>query len=275
MQPSNLNLSTDPIGHQRYLFLRIPGELDGSDLSARIDGPAFGMQNLHDLVGSPSEDALQKGCYQLLRAEPERSSPRDIPHPALLEANLLIRLESSNSEPLDRYETELRLGLEPLGIAIDRLVGVQRARSYTSHAMTQFAYAPAQGPGSGERYPLGVVTPMNKSPQWWDLDWMHREGFFLPRYDRNENMIAKGHALSAAAGISCITRRLMHAPDGYGQESTYDFVGYFEFDDEHAPVFEEVMKDLRDVEQNPEWKYVREGPEWWGRRIRQATDLTW
>ncbi len=113
---------------------------------------------------------------------------------------------------------------------------------------------------------------MNKTRQWWDLDWMHRERFFLPRYDADENMIVKGHSLAAAAGISCITRRLMHAPDGYGQESSYDFVGYFEFAEEHALVFEEVMAGLRNVAQNPEWKYVREGPEWWGRRIRQASD---
>ena len=31
----------------------------------------------------------------------------------------------------------------------------------------------------------------------------------------------------------------MHAPDGYGQESSYDFVGYFEFDEEQA----DVMRD--------------------------------
>jgi hypothetical protein len=139
--------------------------------------------------------------------------------------------------------------------------------------MNQFAYEPAQGPENGEKCPLGVVTPMNKTQQWWDRDWMHRESFFLPRYDGDEIMVAKGHALAAAAGISCITRRLVHSPDGYGLEGTYDFVGYFEFDEEHAPVFEEVMAGLRDVRQNPEWQYVRGGPEWWGRRVRRAADL--
>ena len=113
--------------------------------------------------------------------------------------------------------------------------------------MTQFAYVSAQVPGPGERYPLGVVTPMKKTKEWWDLDWMHRESFFLPRYDADENMVSKGHSLAAAAGISFITRRLMHAPDGYGQESSYDFVDYFEFDEEHVSVFKEVMATLRDV----------------------------
>ena len=54
---------------------------------------------------------------------------------------------------------------------------------------------------------------------------------------------------------------------------SYRLIGYFEFDEEHVSVFKEVMATLRDVSQNPEWKYVREGPEWWGRRIRQASDL--
>ena len=272
MQPSDLNLTIDIIGHQRYLFLQIPRELQGPELARRIDDLGRDMRNQHDAAGSPSKDALRRGSYQLLRGQPERSSPRDIDHPALLEANLLIRLESSDSEPLLQYETELRQGVEPLGIAVESLAGVQRPRSYTSHALTQFAYVAAQAPGPAEQHPLGVVTPMNKTRQWWDLDWMHRERFFLPRYDADENMIVKGHSLAAAAGISCITRRLMHAPDGYGQESSYDFVGYFEFAEEHAPVFEEVMAGLRNVAQNPEWKYVQEGPEWWGRRIRQASD---
>jgi hypothetical protein len=33
------------------------------------------------------------------------------------------------------------------------------------------------------------------------------------------------------------------------------------------------MKRLRDPVQNPEWNYVREGPEWWGRRVASAEEL--
>ncbi len=272
MQPRDLNLTSEITGYQRYLFLGIPAERQEAELASRIDHLCEGMVNLHDITGPPSADDLERGCCQLLLGQREHSSRRDIDHPALLEANFLIRLESSASETLQRYETDLRRLVEPLGITVESLAGVQRPRSYTSHAMTQFAYAAAQAPGSGERYPLGVVTPMNKTTEWWNLDWMHRESFFLPRYDAEENMINKGHSLAAAAGISCITRRLMHASDGYGRESNYDFVGYFEFDEEHASVFKEVMAALRDVSQNPEWKYVREGPEWWGRRIRRISE---
>jgi hypothetical protein len=102
---------------------------------------------------------------------------------------------------------------------------------------------------------------------------MHRESFFLPRYDAQERLVAKGHALAAAAGIPYIVRRNVHAPDGYGGERHYDFVPYFEFAEEHVPVFHAVMAALRDTTQNPEWAYVREGPEWWGRRVGRAAAL--
>ena len=153
---------------------------------------------------------------------------------------------------------------------METLAGVMRPRSYTSHAMVQFAYAHALPPGPGDKYPLAVVTPINKTEAWWQMDFLHRESFFLPRYDKNANMVVKGHALASAAGIPNINRRLVHAPEGYGLDENYDFVGYFEFAEADAPVFRQVMAALRDTKQNPEWKYVVEGPEWWGRRVRNA-----
>ena len=86
-------------------------------------------------------------------------------------------------------------------------------------------------------------------------------------------MVVKGHALSADAGIAGITRRLVHAPEGYGRDESYDFVGYFEFAEADASTFSAVMAALRDVEQNPEWAYVSEGPEWWGRRVGEPKEL--
>ena len=192
---------------------------------------------------------------------------------ALMEAHGLIRLEAASPEPLLEYEAGLRGLIESQGGGVEVLTGVQRPRSYTSHAMIQYAYAAALQPGTGANYPLGVVVPMNKSDAWWAMDWMHRESFFLPRYDQKENLVAKGHALAAEAGIPCITRRLVHAPDGYSLEGSYDFVGYFEFSEEHAPAFRAVMAALRDVAQNPEWAYISEGPEWWGRRVGEAAAL--
>ena len=163
--------------------------------------------------------------------------------------------------------------IDPVGGSVETLPGVQRPRSYTSHALTQCAYARGQQPGPGSAHPLGVVTPMNKNIEWWDMDWMHREKFFPPRYDARENMEVRGHALAADAGISCITRRLVHASDGNGIAGSYDFVGYFEFAEAGAATFSAVMAALRDTEQNPEWAYISEGPDWWGRRVSEPAGL--
>ena len=43
-------------------------------------------------------------------------------------------------------------------------------------------------------------------------------------------------------------------------------MGYFEFAEADASMFSAVMAALRDAEQNPEWAYISEGPEWWGRK---------
>jgi hypothetical protein len=273
MKPSELNLTTEVIGHQRLLFIRLPEDGVDSELAGSIDHLGGGMENLHDVDGGPSGDDFSLGRFQLLRAETGMSSDQDIAHAAMMESHAMIRLEAATSEPLIQYETGLRELIESRSGSVESLVGVNRPRSYTSYAMTKFAYDPALPPGTGEKFPLGVVTPMNKTGEWWAMDWLHRESMFLPRYDEKENLVVKGHALAAEVGVAHINRRLMHAPDGYGDDQNYDFVGYFEFAEEHAPTFRAVMAGLRDVAQNPEWAYVSEGPEWWGRRVGRAADL--
>ena len=273
MQSDNLNLTTTVTGHQRFLFVKLPRGAADAGLAESIARLGGGMENMHHADGPPSAEAFRRGRFQVLRAEPGRSQEQDLPHLAMTAADGLFRLEGESPEPLLKYEAGLRELLIPAGGGVETLSGIQKPRSYTSHAMTQYAYAQAQQPGPGSVHPLGVVTPMNKTAEWWGMDWMHRESFFLPRYDSKESMVVKGHALAADAGIACITRRLVHAPEGYGQEGSYDFVGYLEFAEADASTFSEVMAALRDVDQNPEWAYIREGPEWWGRRIAEPAEL--
>jgi hypothetical protein len=273
MRPSDLNLATQIIGHQRFLFISLSLSRVDAELTKAIDALGDGMENMQEVTGNPSEDAQHRGRFQFLRAEHAMSQEHEIPHPTLSKADGLIRLEASSVEPFLHYEVQLRMLVEHRGGSVETLAGVQRPRSYTSYAMTQYAYAPALLPQPGSRFPLGVVTPLNKSKEWWSMDWMHRESFFLPRYDGQEKLVAKGHALAAAPGIPSISRRLVHAPNNYGQEGIYDFIGYFEFSEEQTSVFREVMTALRDVKQNPEWAYVREGPEWWGRRVGSSAAL--
>ena len=273
MHPADLHLTTQVVGYGRFLFVNLPQGGADPELAAAIDNLGSGLENMYAVEGPPSEEALSRGRFQLLRTEPGLGQERDLPHPALSRASCLIRLEAASPAPLLAYEQGLRALIAPRGGSVETVAGVQRPRSYTSYAMTQFAYTPALPPGPGKRFPLGVVTPQNKTADWWAMHWMRRESLFLARYNDSGEMIAKGHALAAEAGIPCINRRLYHAPDGYGQEGRYDFVGYFEFNDADAPTFRAVMAGLRDVAQNPEWAYVREGPEWWGRRVGCAAEL--
>ena len=48
---------------------------------------------------------------------------------------------------------------------------------------------------------------------------------------------------------------------------------YFECADADVPTFHQVCAALRDVARNPEWKFVREGPMWHGRRVAEWADL--
>ena len=279
MQSAELNLAATVTGYQRFLFVKLPAGGPGPQfeggvgLAGEMERLGHGLENMHYADGPPTAEAFRRGRFQILRAERAMSRERDLPHPAMMGADGLIRLEAETAGPLLKYEEGLRGLLAPVGGSVETLAGVQKPRSYTSHAMTQYAYARAQQPGPGSAHPLGVVTPMNKNAQWWGMDWMRRESFFLPQYDAQENMAAKGHALAADAGIACITRRLVHAPEGYGKEGCYDFVGYFEFADADAATFSAVMSALRDTGQNPEWAYVSEGPEWWGRRVGEPAGL--
>jgi hypothetical protein len=273
MHAADLQMTTQVIGYGRFLFVSLPPGGADAELAAAIDGLGAGLDNMHEAAGPPSEADFRRGRVQLLRAEPGLGQERDLPHPAMSTASCLIRLEAATPAPLLAYEQTLRALLEPRRGSVDTLAGVQRPRSYTSYAMTQFAYAPALPPGPGSRFTFGVVTPQNKTSDWWEMPWMRRESFFLPRYDDQGNVLAPGHALVAEAGIPCINRRLYHAPDGYGRQDSYDFVGYFEFAEADAPTFRAVMAGLRDLARNPEWAYVREGPEWWGRRVGRAAEL--
>jgi len=265
-------MTTTVNGHQLFLFVTFGDKMDG-ELAETIDLLGQGMENVHVVDGPPSEEAFARGRFQLLRSDPGATTDQQIIHAAVSESDGLVRLECATLEPIKGYETGLRKLIEDAGGSVETLAGVMRPRSYTSHAMTEFAYAHAMPPGPGEKYPLAAVTPMNKTDAWWQMDFLHRESFFLPRYDENEEMVVKGHALASAMGVPGINRRLVHSPDGYGVQGNYDFVGYFEFAEKDAPVFREVMAGLRDTEQNPEWKYVLEGPEWWGRRVSSAAEF--
>ncbi len=111
-----------------------------------------------------------------------------------------------------------------------------------------------------------VIIPMSKAAGWWEKSALERHTYFYPHQD-SAGCPVHGHAKAAEAGIPKIFRKLYHNPDGYQRPNEFDFITYFECTDENIAVFEQVCRALRDERQNPEWKYVLEGPEWRGRRV--------
>jgi hypothetical protein len=180
-------------------------------------------------------------------------------------ARYVVQLSANYRPRLEEVVCDLRrriVGAADI-IVID---GAERATRYTSAEMHHYAYKPAQSRLSGRAATNAIIVPMSKAAAWWEKSTLERHGYFYPHQDSSGDPV-KGHAKSAEAGISKIFRKLYHNPDGYQRPNEFDFVTYFECTDDNMPVFDQICRALRDEHQNPEWKYVLEGPEWRGKRV--------
>ena len=184
----------------------------------------------------------------------------DIDDAGLLRARAIVHIAAPEREPIDE--------LCAAAAGENVLRGVVRPRMYTSPLMHDFAYAHQVLQQPGTVMPNAFLVPMRKTEEWWKKEWFEKETYFLPRYDDSGRMINEGHALAAAAGIRCLLRRTYRSEQGQ-----YDFVNYFECSDADVPTFRDVCHSLRDVNKNPEWKFVREGPTWHGRRVATWTEM--
>jgi hypothetical protein len=181
-------------------------------------------------------------------------------------ARYAIQVSSKYRPRLAETETELRRRVSDNAeiIAVD---GAVRVPQYTSAAMHAYAYKDANVRRPGRVQRNVVIIPMSKTEEWWEKNPLDRHAYFYPHADGPTGTRVKGHARAAEAGISTIFRRLYYNPDGHGRPNQFDFVTYFECADEHLATFDQVCRALRDERQNPEWRYVVEGPEWRGRRV--------
>jgi len=199
------------------------------------------------------------------------ASPGDLADDALLHADAVVHVASASAARVDENCAALA-GL--LGPAAGRvLAGVVRPPRYTGDAMHDFAYAHRVLPQPGSIMRNGFLVPMCKTAAWWEKDWMERHTYFLPRYDDAGRRVSEGHALAAAPGIACLMRRTYKHVAEPAPAGAYDFVNYFECADADVPRFHEVCAALRDVARNPEWRFVREGPTWHGRRVATWAEL--
>jgi hypothetical protein len=250
--------STDPVRHGAYVCLT--GALEavaGAPVPALAD--RLGLRNEFEPgTGDPPE-----AVAYLRRVD---AAPGDIEDTDVLAAQAVVHVAATTPEPVAEFCAEVTRLLEPW-LTPRILAGIVRMPVFTGTAMFNFAYAHRVLQQPGPVMPNAFLVPMRKSAQWWAKDWMERHTYFLPRYDEAGRMVNEGHALAAEAGIGCLLRRT------YINAGEYDFLTYFECADADVPTFHEVCGALRDVERNPEWSYVSEGPTWHGRRVATWAEL--
>jgi hypothetical protein len=260
--PDDPILPREILRHGAYVCLRLadgadPGAVAEAGIPALAD--KLGLVNEFEPPGGPPTQSI---AYLRRRGAADGAIADD----GIAGADAVVHVAAPSGQPVEDFCAEAARLLGPL--ARLRVVGgVVRPRAYTGAAMNNFAYAHQVVQQPGRLMPNAFLLPMSKTAEWWAKDWMERHTYFLPRYDDSGRMRSEGHALASAAGISCLLRRTYKARTEPAPAGAYDFVTYFECADADTETFHRVCDALRDVERNPEWRFVREGPTWHGRRV--------
>jgi hypothetical protein len=244
-------------------FIFIVGREDGEAFLGRLRaaGSAIARGFFNDFDADGVRDAQAREAIQFLVAEGEV-----YPDSVMTAAGHVVQVTGKYRPKLEQVEVELRRRLGDAA-GIFSIEGAERPPRYTSAEMHDFAYRQAAARRSGRQAVHAVILPMNKTADWWVKPTLERHAYFYPHMDDVTGVAVRGHAQAAEEGIPALFRRLFHNPDGYQRPGEFDFITYFEYDQEHAEIFDRVHRALRDTSQNPEWRYVREGPLWRGRRV--------
>ena len=253
------------LSYAKFLFVISRQDDESGWNTLRVAGGhvARGFFNDFDLDDSRETppQALETIQFFIRSGEPSATGG-----PCIERARHLVHVSSRYRPRLEQVGEELR---RRLGDAADviTLDGALRRSRYSSAEMHSYEVQQAPPRRSGRLSRHAIILPIRKSSAWWRQSPLERHAYFYPHVDPSSGSAAKGHALAAECGIASLFRRVYHNPDGYERPNEYDFVTYFECDDMGLPVFDNVVASLRDVEQNPEWRYVEEGPTWRGRRV--------
>jgi hypothetical protein len=245
----------------KFMFIVPRRDDEAALLKLRTAGGQIARGYFNDFDADGTRESVPHETIQFLVAEGERHADSGI-----AAARYVVQVSGKYRPRLQEMELELRRRLGDVGdvIAID---GAERTPRYTSAEMFDFAYRRSTPRKSGRVTRNAIVLPMSKSAAWWKKSALERHAYFYPHVDAGTGCPVHGHAQTAEEGIATIYRRLFHNPDGYERQGEFDFITYFECEDEHVPTFERVHQGLRDITRNPEWLYVEEGPLWRGRRV--------
>ena len=241
-------------------FIFVTPSQDDEELKARLRAAATTVTRgyFNDYEGNGNSDSSPQDSVQFLTSDHVTGigsvTPRYVLH---VSSRYRPRLQETEQEFRRRFGQ---------GALIASMEGALRVPQYTSAEMHAYAYKNAASRPSGRAQQQVIILPMRKTQEWWRMTVLERHTYLYPHVGAN-GVKVKGHATAAEAGVSAIYRRLYYNPDGNGRPGEFDFITYFECADDQLPVFEQVCRNLRDVQQNPEWGFVEEGREWRGRRV--------
>jgi hypothetical protein len=109
-----------------------------------------------------------------------------------------------------------------------------------------------------ESGPVAVLIPIRKTAEWWALGREQRQAYVMEGAPRGHLAIGRRYAAR-------IYRRLYQAR--YLPGSEWDFLTYFEFRTNETAAFADLLAELRDPDQNPEWTFVDREVEIWMTRL--------
>jgi hypothetical protein len=245
------------VAYTKFFFVTPSRDDETSRVKLRAAGGIVGRGFFNDFDAEGRDAPPHETIQFLIRAASNGGEPTGAPY--------ALQICSKYRPRLKETDVELRRRVGDFA-EVTALEGAVRVPQYTSAEMHSYAYKAAMARGSGRVQRNAIIIPMRKSKEWWDKAALERQTYFYPHSDAT-GMRVKGHARAAEPGIGTIFRKLYYNPDGHGREDEWDFVTYFECADEHLETFDQICQQLRDVRQNPEWRYVTEGPEWRGRRV--------
>jgi len=259
---------TANLAFTKFLFViaRADDDAHGARLRTAGGNIARGFFNDFDIDDGRDTQAQRFETIQFYIRDGDAPDAPEHGGPCFPNARHMVQVSSKYRPRLQEIDEELRRRIGDTAEVVS-LEGAFRNPRYSSAEMVQYSNKTAPARRSGRLSKNAIVVPIRKTPEWWQKSPLERHSYFYPHVDHTSATPVKGHALAAEKGIASLFRRVYHNPDGYERPGEFDFLSYFECDDESLPVFDQVLASLRDCDQNPEWRYVEEGPTWRGRRV--------
>lgn len=254
--------------YTKFLFVIAGADEDAHGARLRTAGSniARGFFNDFDIDDARDTHPQRFETIQFFVRDNEPSEQQAAAASPFQKARHMVQVSSKYRPRLQEIDEELRRRIGD-SAEIVSLDGAFRSARYSSPEMVQYSTRGAAPRRSGRTSRNAIILPIRKTAEWWQKSALERHSYFYPHVDATQARPVKGHALAAEGGIQPLFRRVYHNPDGYERPGEFDFVTYFECDDQALPVFDRVLNALRDVEQNPEWRFVEEGSMWKGRRV--------